>query len=195
VARVRPAAGVEPDDLTVVELCPLPQARAAHRLSTGSPCIDAGDNSAVPDDVTTDLDGNPRFVDDPYTEDTGVGDPPIVDMGAYECAPQACAWDLDDSGSVDTVDFLDLLGQWGQPGPADFDGSCSVGAAVQARVSRCSHLPVAPPALPRDTTPACHGRQPHPADRPGGPRERRRRLGPRGHGGARLGDRASWAAS
>jgi len=37
-----------------------------------------------------------------------------------------CPWDLDGSGSVDTVDFLDLLGQWGQPGPADFDGSGAV---------------------------------------------------------------------
>lgn len=54
-------------------------------LSAGSPCIDAGDNSSVPEDVTDldndgntvepipwDLDGNPRFVYE------------IVDMGAYE---------------------------------------------------------------------------------------------------------------
>ena len=53
-------------------------------LSPSSPCIDAGDNTAVPIDVTTDLDGNPRFVDDPTTPDTGQGTPPIVDMGAYE---------------------------------------------------------------------------------------------------------------
>ena len=54
------------------------------RLLPGSPCIDAGDNSAVPAGVTTDLDGNPRFVDDLATTDTGNGTPPIVDMGAYE---------------------------------------------------------------------------------------------------------------
>lgn len=54
------------------------------RLSSGSPCIDAADNTAVPNDVTTDLDGNPRFVDDPDTKDTGNGKTPIVDMGAYE---------------------------------------------------------------------------------------------------------------
>ncbi|MHC4676724.1 MAG: right-handed parallel beta-helix repeat-containing protein, partial [Planctomycetota bacterium] len=54
------------------------------RLSAGSPCIDAGDNTAVPGSFTTDLDGNPRFVDDPGTTDTGNGTPPIVDMGAYE---------------------------------------------------------------------------------------------------------------
>ncbi len=53
-------------------------------LGFGSPCIDAGDNTAVPASVTVDLDGNPRFVDDPATVDTGKGTPPIVDMGAYE---------------------------------------------------------------------------------------------------------------
>jgi hypothetical protein len=41
-------------------------------LQPGSPCIDAGDSSAVPPDVTTDLDGNPRIQG------------PGVDMGVYE---------------------------------------------------------------------------------------------------------------
>jgi len=65
------------------------------RLLAGSPCIDAGDNEADTDASTpeidplpdTDLDGNPRFVDDPDTADTGhpgATGPPIVDMGAYE---------------------------------------------------------------------------------------------------------------
>ena len=38
----------------------------------------------MPEGITTDLDGNPRFVDDPDTPDTGLGVPPIVDMGAFE---------------------------------------------------------------------------------------------------------------
>ncbi|MCH8053115.1 MAG: right-handed parallel beta-helix repeat-containing protein [Planctomycetes bacterium] len=54
------------------------------RLLAGSPCIDAADNTAVPEGIVADLDGNPRFVDDPDTDDTGFGKPPIVDMGAYE---------------------------------------------------------------------------------------------------------------
>ncbi len=54
------------------------------RLQPGSPAIDAGNNAAVPTGVTTDLDGNPRFVDIPAVVDTGAGDAPIVDMGAYE---------------------------------------------------------------------------------------------------------------
>jgi hypothetical protein len=45
------------------------------RLSLGSPCIDAGDNTAVTSG--TDLDGNPRIVND------------IVDMGAFEADPIA----------------------------------------------------------------------------------------------------------
>ena len=52
------------------------------RLRSGSHAIDAGDNAAVT--VLTDLDGNPRFVDDPIMPDTGNGTLPIVDMGAYE---------------------------------------------------------------------------------------------------------------
>ena len=57
------------------------------RLSPGSPCIDAGDNVAVPEGTTTDRDGNARFVDDPDSTDTGNGISPITDMGAYEFQP------------------------------------------------------------------------------------------------------------
>ncbi|MHC4218864.1 MAG: right-handed parallel beta-helix repeat-containing protein, partial [Planctomycetota bacterium] len=69
-------------------------------LDTGSPCIDAGDNTAVPADagdvdddgnttepVPLDLAGNPRFVDAVNYPDTGVpgnGHAEVVDMGAYE---------------------------------------------------------------------------------------------------------------
>jgi hypothetical protein len=48
------------------------------RLLPGSPCVDAGDNSAVPPTVLVDLDGRPRIVDG--TADGAV----VVDMGAYE---------------------------------------------------------------------------------------------------------------
>ncbi len=89
------------------------------RLSVGSPCIDAGSNMAVPldaadldqDDDTAertplDMDGNPRFVDDPDTTDTGLDDlpdyPEIVDMGAYEY--QAVS-DCNDNGVPDEDDI------------------------------------------------------------------------------------------
>jgi hypothetical protein len=104
------------------------------RILPFSPCIDAANNTAVPDDVLDldddgntsepvpfDLDGNPRFVDDPDTEDTGHGTPPIVDMGAYEF--QVCPADFDGDGDVDTADLLFLLGAWGTPdGDVDGDG-------------------------------------------------------------------------
>jgi len=54
------------------------------RLAPNSPCIDAGDNDALLDDQTLDLDFNPRKVDDLGTADTGNGNAPIVDMGCYE---------------------------------------------------------------------------------------------------------------
>jgi hypothetical protein len=62
-------AGTEDDDL---------------RLNSGSACIDAGDNTAVPSGIVTDIAGNMRFIDDLDTNDTGNGTPPIVDMGAIE---------------------------------------------------------------------------------------------------------------
>lgn len=59
------------------------------RLQMASPCIDAGNNQAVPAGITTDLDGTARFLDDPAVADTGLGVPPIVDRGAYEGAKQS----------------------------------------------------------------------------------------------------------
>ena len=82
------------------------------RLLPGSPCIDAGDNSAVPvdlanvdDDCDTaeilpvDLNGSPRFTDDPLAPDVGIGTAPIVNMGAYEGA------DCNGNGVLDDEDI------------------------------------------------------------------------------------------
>ncbi|MDH3867146.1 MAG: right-handed parallel beta-helix repeat-containing protein [Desulfobulbaceae bacterium] len=52
-------------------------------LLNDSPCIDAGDNSALAL-PSTDIDGDDRKIDDPGVADTGNGTPPIVDMGAFE---------------------------------------------------------------------------------------------------------------
>ncbi len=57
------------------------------RVAAGSPCIDAGDNDAVPAWLATDYAGGARFVDDPAAPDTGnpgTAGPPVVDMGAFE---------------------------------------------------------------------------------------------------------------
>ncbi|MCP3999456.1 MAG: DUF11 domain-containing protein [Gammaproteobacteria bacterium] len=53
------------------------------RLQNSSPAIDAGNNDAVPANITSDLDNQTRFWDMPVS-DTGNGTAPIVDMGAYE---------------------------------------------------------------------------------------------------------------
>ncbi len=89
------------------------------RLQPGSPCIDAADSTAFPEDITTDLAGNPRFTDDPNTPDTGLPDPAnqraVADMGAYEYQPGAphplpCDHNADDT--VDQVDLLLYLNLW-----------------------------------------------------------------------------------
>ncbi len=53
------------------------------RLLPGSGCIDAGRSNYLSASITTDLAGNPRFVNDPDTPNTGIGSLP-VDIGAYE---------------------------------------------------------------------------------------------------------------
>lgn len=86
------------------------------RLSPGSPCIDAGNNAAVPVGALTDLDGHARFLDDPVTADTGSGTPPIVDMGACEYDP---AGDHDGDGIPNAADNCPLVAN---PDQVDRDG-------------------------------------------------------------------------
>ena len=77
--------------------------------SDSSCCIDAGNNAAISSNVLTDLDGNSRFVDDPATPDTGVGTPPIVDLGCYEYQPPSIILgDLNCDGALDLGDVAPL---------------------------------------------------------------------------------------
>ena len=122
-----------------------------YRLASGSPCVDAADNTAVPSDtadldedgdlserITLDLDFYPRFMNDPNTNDTGVPDPPdyleVVDIGAYEL-PGAIYGDMDGDGDVDVADAILLLDCMAGPdvttpppgcGPADCDADADV---------------------------------------------------------------------
>jgi len=83
-------------------------------LSSGSSCIDAGDNAAVPAGISFDLDGNPRFVDSPFSPDTGNGTAPLVDMGPYEnmnsCLGDETSGDSDGDGFCDNIDACGLPG-------------------------------------------------------------------------------------
>ena len=105
-----------------------------HHLQATSPCIDAGDTTALPADLNdldgdgntteplpVDLDGEPRAKDDPFIHDTGVGSP-VVDMGCYEYFP-----DCDHNGIIDTCDW-----SCGEPG-----GPCDVPGCGQA--VDCNH--------------------------------------------------------
>lgn len=67
------------------------------RLSSASPCIDAGNNGISPA-ATADQEGGTRRSDRAATVDTGAGSPPIVDIGADE-------WnDCNGNGADDSVD-------------------------------------------------------------------------------------------
>lgn len=73
-------------------------------LTAVSPAIDAGDNNMVPTGVTTDINGDPRFVDVEYITDTGNGTPPIVDMGACEAenlTTYTLTYMAGDNGTID----------------------------------------------------------------------------------------------
>jgi hypothetical protein len=101
------------------------------RIGAGSPSIDAGNNFALPEWVTVDLDGGDRFVDDPNTADTGLGEPPMVDMGAFEFAP-VCdqPGDVNADGAISLGDLLIVLSSWGTCSPdcpADIDRDGIVG--------------------------------------------------------------------
>jgi hypothetical protein len=72
------------------------------RLSTISPCIDAGYNAALPSTVSTDLDGYQRIVDG---NNDGTA---TVDMGAYEQPANFTTFTTEEQIQlvVDTVDNL-----------------------------------------------------------------------------------------
>jgi hypothetical protein len=100
------------------------------RLGAGSPCADRGNNALVPTTVTTDLAGNPRFVDDPDAPDAGQGRPPLVDLGPLERQLAAC-FDVNADGAVGFAEILAILATWGPCAecPGDLDGDGAIGFA------------------------------------------------------------------
>lgn len=108
----------------------LDPAQTDFRLSSGSPCIDAGENAEVGAGVTTDFAGNPRFVDSPAAPDTGAGSPPLVDRGALEFQPVALRADMNCDGLVNNFDIDPFVLALTDPdGYAALYPNCDIAAA------------------------------------------------------------------
>jgi len=102
------------------------------RLRPGSPAIDAGNNELL--NSGTDLAGNPRFYDDPGTPDTGLGRPPIVDMGAYEFQGVTCLGDVNNDGTVGVQDLVQVIQNWNGSGVADINNDGTVDVQDMSQV-------------------------------------------------------------
>ena len=139
-------------------------------LMPGSPCIDAGDNTAVPADasdldgddntsepIPLDLHGLARFLDDPSTSDTGLGTAPIVDIGPYEYFPDCnynglpddleimLGWS-EDCNANRVPDDCDIIGAGDFDGDEDVDLNDHYGLA---------HAMAGPGQTPGYPTPEC----------------------------------------
>ncbi len=111
-------------------------------LGAGSPAIDAGDSSAVPVEIDRDFAGNPRFVNDPVTEDTGVsGVSAVVDMGAFEY--QATCLDDGDCADGRICNGAEVcaagLCQSGTPIDCNDDVACTIDLCDE-ETGACTHL-------------------------------------------------------
>ncbi|MHA1289803.1 MAG: right-handed parallel beta-helix repeat-containing protein, partial [Candidatus Thorarchaeota archaeon] len=91
-----------------------------YHLVYDSPCIDAANSTNAP---VIDIDGNARY-NSPFTPDTGVGDPPYYDIGAYEYTG-----DSDGDGIFDDGDSNGTVG----------DNLCTVG--VENCDDNCIYIP------------------------------------------------------
>jgi hypothetical protein len=90
------------------------------RLMEGSPCIDTGNNAAIPVEVDTDLDGHNRIIDG------DCNDTDIVDMGAYEFN-YAYMGDFDYDCEVDFGDFAIFALAWlTQPANTEWNRFCDI---------------------------------------------------------------------
>ena len=90
------------------------------RLMEGSPCIDKGDNAAIPVEVETDLAGHRRIIDG------DCNDTDIVDIGAYEFN-YAYMGDFDYDCEVEFDDFAILALAWlTEAGDVQWNPTCDI---------------------------------------------------------------------
>ena len=108
---------------------------------TSIEAIDAGSNAAIPldrydldsdgdttDQLSQDALGNPRQVDIASVVDTGLGDAPVVDIGAIEVAPAQCLPDTNHDGTLSPADFSAWVAAFNALAPEcdqNNDGSCT----------------------------------------------------------------------
>jgi len=103
------------------------------RLAGTSPCIDAGDDALLPNDIA-DLDGDGNTIEAlPLDLDGRIRVQDDVEMGAFEGEAETCDEDLNGDSNVNTEDLLVLLGEWGCtsgsipcPCVAELTGNCDV---------------------------------------------------------------------
>jgi hypothetical protein len=105
---------------------------------------DLDDDGDTTEPLPIDIDGDPRFIDDPATADTGNGTAPIVDMGAYEFFPPIPG-DFDSDKDVDASDMTAFeacvsgadVAMAAGCGPEDLDGDGDVDQSDFGIVQRC----------------------------------------------------------
>ena len=101
------------------------------RVASGSVCIDRGNNASLPPDATLDAGGQPRFRDDPATIDTGAGQGPRVDLGAFEFVPP-CPADVAPDGAINTLDLGVVLSAFGTSVPKGTGGDINADGEVNS---------------------------------------------------------------
>ena len=126
------SGNIDADPMFFDALNPDPNLRDYH-LRPGSPCIDAGDNTALPADtadldndgntaepIPYDLDEHPRIVDGDCNSTE------VVDMGAYEFA-WIYVGDFAGGCDVDFIDFAVLALTWlAEEGQVGYDSNCDI---------------------------------------------------------------------
>ncbi|MEO6710007.1 MAG: hypothetical protein ABIP42_10545, partial [Planctomycetota bacterium] len=110
------------------------------RLAPSSPGVDAGNNSGLPVNSILDLAGSPRMADEPSVPDTGLGTPPIVDIGAYEAAADCNGNGVPDACDISGGFSNDLNGN-GIPDECDCQGGALPSIYCTAKINSLGCLP------------------------------------------------------